>query len=300
MTKPTFFFFLLCCQLCTSPVFAQTEAGDALSYHEEIRLWHQERLNRLKSPDGWLSLAGLFWIQEGSSTFGSSQGTDIIFPEGSPAEIGIFHRNGDSIWMEVNPGIDVRSEGQSVDKTSVFSSEQESLVFEHGELSWLIMKRSDRYALRLRDRSSPAISAMDTIPYYPINPDWRIKATFHAPDSGFVIFLDDVQGMKRKYSPAGTLRFNIQGEHHEMLVLDGGREQYFLIFGDGTNGVETYGGGRYVYTPRADENGQTFIDFNKAYNPPCAFTDYATCLLPPPENKTEVLIEAGELTHRDH
>ncbi|MDH3243341.1 MAG: DUF1684 domain-containing protein [Saprospiraceae bacterium] len=300
MIKPTCFFFIFCCQLYSSYVLAQESATDASSYQEEVRHWHQDRLNRLKSPDGWLSLAGLFWIREGSSTFGSSDENNIIFPKDAPEQIGTFHRRGDSIWMEVQPGIDVHSEGKSITNSSIFSPEQEPLIFEHGDLNWLVMKRSDRFALRLRDRSNPAISELDTIPHYPINPDWRINATFHPADSGFVIFLDDVQGLKREYYPEGSLRFNIQGKHHEMLVLDGGRDQYFLIFGDGTNSVETYGGGRYVYTPRADEHGQTFIDFNKAYNPPCAFTDYATCLLPPVQNKTEILIEAGELSHGDH
>ncbi|MDH3648561.1 MAG: DUF1684 domain-containing protein [Saprospiraceae bacterium] len=300
MTRKISLEYALALLLVISACQVSKVESTSAEYLNEIRQWHHQRIERLKAPDGWLSLVGLYWIRQGEQTFGSANDRDIRFPINAPANIGTIALAGDSVMMQVVDDLPVTIDNEIVSNQLIYKTGIEAPLLGLDDLTWHIMKRGDRYALRLKDQSSPLIAAMDSIPRYPISSEWKIRAKFSPADSADTILLDDVQGMKRPYQPAGSLRFQVDSKSYEVTVLNSGEERYFLIFGDETNGVETYGGGRYLYPNMADKDGMTYIDFNKAFNPPCAFTDFATCLLPPPQNKIPVLVEAGEMNYGDH
>lgn len=242
---------------------------------------------------GWLSLAGLFEISQGSQRIGSAKGSEIRFPEGAPPFIGIVTLDSMGLQMYPDTGLVVLWEAGDTFSGGVL--EPDSFPVLHLDaLYWTFLKRSDKYYLRLWDTLHPARTEPLLIQRFPVDPGFRVEGTFIAPDSGATVILDDVLGLKRPYPVDGI----IQGHWHDtpfsLIALDGGEEELFVIFEDATTDVSTYPAGRYLYVPRPNAGGKLTIDFNKATNPPCAFTEYATCLLAPPENYLSFAVTAGE------
>jgi len=167
-----------------------------------------------------------------------------------------------------------------------------------GSLSWYLLQRENRFGIRLKNAKNSAIKKFKGIDHFPISQDWQVPATLRLPKKEKSITLRNVVDMDVKMKLEGYLTFEISGETYELEALDGGAESYFIIFADETTGVETYGAGRYLYVPRTDDAGNTLIDFNKAHNPPCAFTDFATCPLPSAKNSLGVSIFAGEKNYQ--
>jgi uncharacterized protein (DUF1684 family) len=164
-----------------------------------------------------------------------------------------------------------------------------------GTLSWTIIKRGERYGVRLRDHEHPMLKSFDGIETFPIDSTWRIEAIFELNNPSKIIAIPTVLNTITEEPSPGAFVFNINGKPYRLDATGKMTDkELFLIFGDQTNGKETYGAGRFLYVPTPDANGKTMIDFNKAYNPPCAFTEYATCPLPPEQNKLPVRITAGE------
>lgn len=267
-------------------------------YIEQINRWHQEeRIQSLKEEDSWLSLAGLYELKDGVNTFGADSSNDIVFPsDKAPANIGAFTLENGSITIRINSRAKVRHEGNPVKEMALKSDADGSPdVLTYNSLQWYIIERRGTYYVRLKDTEHPNFSSFDGIDRYPVSPEWRIKATFKEYDQPQTIAIPDILGDVYQDTLYGILSFDIDGESYELAPLgspDGDR--FFIIFGDQTNGDETYGGGRYVYIDTPDEDNTTYIDFNKAYNPPCVFTDYATCPLPPTQNKLPLAVTAGE------
>jgi uncharacterized protein (DUF1684 family) len=172
------------------------------------------------------------------------------------------------------------------------------VVLQYGSLKWFIIKRGQKYAIRLRDLKSPYLEELSSIDNFDINPKWKIKARFEKTEGKKIPILD-VTGQTNQQDSPGKLVFNIKRKTYSLDALAEG-DELFIIFGDKTNKVSTYGGGRYIYTSQPDKDGFVWIDFNKAYNPPCAFTPFATCPLPPQQNILKVKIEAGEKTYGNH
>lgn len=266
-------------------------------YRAQIEQWHQKRLARLKSPEGWLSLAGLYWLKEGENTFGFGEGHDIQFPDGEGNL-----RLGSFILKEGQVKVRLKLEaGVLVDSTRIPESDLKNDLqgkptrMERGRYLWYVIKRGDRYGIRLKDRQSPNISKLQDIPRFPVNPEWRVKAQFIAYDSVKIVPVPTVLGTKSPSKSPGELQFTIKGQTFRLQALaDSLNEPFFVIFSDETSGQETYGAGRFIYVDPPDEHGQTYIDFNKAYNPPCVFTEFATCPLPPPQNHLPIAVTAGE------
>ena len=271
-----------------------SEPSDRDSYMKEIELWRNQRVERLKANNGWLNLAGLYWLEEGNNTFGSDSGNAIVFPEKAPDRIGSLALTGEKVVFTTNPGVEVKSGKALITETEMKTDiSGQPTILETGTLAWFIIKRGDRYGIRLRDYEHPALKEFHGIESYDADPNWIIEARFEAFKEPKEMLIPTVQGTLEKNQCPGILKFEVGGVDQELYPSSSG-SSLFIVFADETSGLATYGGGRFLYTVQPDENGMVKLDFNRAYNPPCAFTPFATCPLPPRENHLTVGILAGE------
>jgi len=273
---------------------------DRTAYMETVRQWQQERLTGLKARDGWLNLAGIYWLKEGDQTIGSDPVNDHVFPERAPAFIGTLTLEGESVRIRVNEGLELYYKNERIQELELGpDSSVDPSYITHGDFAWYIMKRHHSLAIRLRDYRNPAIDALDQIPSYPIDPGYVVEAKLHAFDTARILTVaTPFQDYTQDYNCPGELEFMLKGEKLTLLPFSSG-EGYFIIISDETSGMETYGGGRFMYS-YPDSSGRIILDFNKAYNPPCAITPFAACPMPPPENHLPLKIEAGEKTLKEH
>lgn len=267
------------------------------AYIDQINQWHQERVERLSSKTGWMSLAGLFWLNEGDNTFGADSSNDIIFPTGkAPDFMGAFILESGMVHVKILPTVKVLLDGKPITDIDMKSDvEGEPTILSYGTLSWYIIKRSDNLAVRLRDSTNVNLQKFHGIERYPVDSSWRLQATFEAYNPQKSISIPTILGTEDEEPSPGALVFKIKNKNYRLDVMgDINDEQFFVIFGDLTNKDETYQSGRYIYVENPGNGGKTIIDFNKAYNPPCAFTEFATCPFPPEQNHLPLKIEAGE------
>lgn len=273
---------------------------DEAAYKESVFRWQKERMESLRSPEGWLNLAGIFWLEEGIHTFGSDSSNDLIFPSRAPAFIGTLKVDDEHVHLEVNEDATLFYEGSQIHELDleVDTSGSPSFVT-HDDFAWYIMKRHRSIAVRLRDYQNPAIEALQEIPCYPVDPGYVVEATLHPFVEPRIITVNTpFQDYTQDYECPGELHFRLSGKKLKLLPFTSG-EGYFLIFSDETSGLETYGAGRFMYcTP--DSTGRILLDFNKAYNPPCAITPFAACPMPPPENFLPLAVKAGEKSLNKH
>jgi uncharacterized protein (DUF1684 family) len=267
-------------------------------HRTQIEEWHAKRIESLKSPNGWLNLAGLFWLKEGINTFGAAEENDFIFPKEKIAlRAGYFMLKNGIVTLEAEAASEITVKGKPVSSFIVFHSDSTAAappVMEHGSLQWFVIRRDNQYGIRLRDLESEGVRNFTTIERYPVDQRWRIRARFENAEPGKTIDITNVLGQTTSNPSPGTLVFDIGDEEYRLDAIDEGGPDLFVIFGDATNEKETYPSGRYIYVARADSTGAIVIDFNKSYNPPCAFTPYATCPLPPRQNILPVAVTAGE------
>lgn len=266
------------------------------SYLKSVQEWKEQRLNSLKSENGWLNLVGLYWLEEGENPFGSSQANNIIFPANAPEFIGSYSLYQDKISVRIEDDVNVYINDSILKEYDVLTDMDENTsLFKLESFRWYIIKRGEKYGIRLRDLNSPLVEEIKELPYFPVDVNWRVEAQFKKFDSPKEIAIPNVLGDIEYEKCYGELLFKIDGKEYSLMPLgDGVNGNLFLIFGDETSAEETYGAGRFLSVEKPDENGNTYIDFNKATNPPCAFTDYATCPLPPKENILPVRVTAGE------
>lgn len=269
------------------------EKGDS-QYITKVKEWHNKRIERLKKENGWLNLAGLYWLKQGENKFGSDKSNDVIFPEGkAPAFIGALTLHDSTVTIKVNSGIEVKSDGKVVTSLELKNDMQGETILELGSLRWFIIKRQNKYGVRLRDIESPLVKSFKGIDTFPINSDWRIEANLEPYNPPKKVEVYDVIDNVDTTLILAALTFVKDGVTYKLDPLDADK-QYFIIFADETSGKETYGTGRFLYIDKADSTGKIYIDFNKAYNPPCAFTKYATCPIPLRQNHLKLKITAGE------
>jgi uncharacterized protein (DUF1684 family) len=270
-------------------------------YVQEIDAWHQKRIANLTKPDGWLTLTGLFWLKEGENRFGSDQSNDVVFPAGkAPAFMGSIFLDRGLTSVTINPGVQVNIvDSTAITKAVLYSDANgKATVLEHGSLRWFIIKRGEKWGVRLRDRDNPARLQFKGIKRFPVDPTWRVTARFEPYQPVKTIPIVNVLGVVENMSCPGSLRFTLQNKEYRLDALaESNESQLFIIFRDETSGQETYGSGRFLYAEKPNENNETFLDFNKAYNPPCAFTHFATCPLPPKQNELTLAIRAGEKSY---
>jgi len=267
---------------------------DPIAYKAEIDTWKKERIERLKSKTGWLNLAGLLWLEEGENSFGSDSSNQVIFPQKAAPFCGkIILKEGHLTLMATRES-GITFEGKAVTTLELKDDVADNTtLIDQGDLAWFIIKRGERYGIRLRDYAHPNLDKLDSIPSYPVQPSYVVEATLHPFDEPRTMEVaTPVAGFTEEYQCPGELHFSLKGEDLVLYPFQSGRG-YFLVIADETTGIETYGAGRFMYsTP--DSTGRIILDFNRAYNPPCAFTPYATCPMPPRENFLPVAIEAGE------
>jgi uncharacterized protein (DUF1684 family) len=271
-------------------------ADDDNEFYKQVQAWHERRINSLKSETGWLSLAGLYWLKQGANTFGSARDNDIIFPEDTPKYMGTITLQDSIVTLSVNDSVPVMNDSVRVTQMQLINDNDENPTdLSYDKYTWYIIKRQDKYGIRLKNREHPRLKNFTDIERYPVDIKWRIKARLQKYDPPKDIKVTNVLGQVEELPCPGKLVFEIDGQPYSIdpFPTSNGK-RYWIIFGDATNEIETYGGGRYLYIDAVDENGETYIDFNQCYNPPCAFTPYSTCTLPPRQNILPVKVTAGE------
>ena len=270
-------------------------AFDEAAHRQEVLEWREGRLERLVAPMGYLTQTGLFWVDEGAYSFGTGAGNDLVFAGPGDDVIGELLVSSQGITMVVAPQVEVRHEGEPVAELLLADDTTESpVVVTHGSLAWSVVKRDDRFAVRVRDFEHPFVKTFGPLPYFDIDPSLVVKATLLPYDEPRVVNVDTViEGLGYHPTSPGVLAFGIGGQSFELEAYNSG-EQLFFVFGDATNRDATYGAGRFLYAPMPGEDGVTMLDFNKAYSPPCAFNDFSTCPVASPRNRLPVRIEAGE------
>lgn len=269
----------------------------ALPYDKEIEKWRGDRLTSLKSETGWLTLVGLFWLKPGVNKFGSDPDDEIVLPgDHVPKVAGSFNLDDKGVRLEVAPGVELLSAGKKVTSMQIHSDAEENpTVLNLSTLNLYLIKRVDRFGIRVKDKASPARKQFSGLEYFPVDLKWNVDARFEKYSPAKKIPIVNVLGMIDNVDSPGAIVFEQNGQSYRLdAIPEEGENKLFIIFSDTTSGKETYGAGRYLYTPLPDAKGHILIDFNKAFNPPCAFTSYATCPLPPPQNKLKVRIDAGE------
>lgn len=287
------FSLFLCAFALASP--AATAQGPDPEWLREIGDWRSERFMRLRSPDGWLTLTGLYWLHEGTSRFGGSPANELVLA-GTPPLVGTFEVADGKVEFTAAPGVEVRSEERRVDRIALASdADGAPTVLTSGSLGFFVIRRGERLALRVRDREAATLREFRGLDYFPVHPAWRVRARLEPAPPGTTFPVPNVTGTVDATPTPGNLRFRVGETEYRLVALrEGDDEELFVVFGDETNGEETYGGGRFLAAPAPGPDGTLWLDFNRAYNPPCAFTPYATCPVPPRENRLPFRVEAGE------
>jgi len=278
---------------------AQSGAGSDSAYTQEIQKWRQQRVERLTNPSGWLSLVGLDWLKGGRNTLGAAKDNDIVIPT-APAHLGTIVLSGGkaNIVLDAKAGATIDGAAKPESELLDDSHEKPTLVA-FGTTNFYAIKREDKYGLRIKDAEAPTRKHFVGIDYFDIDPSWRVEAKWEPYDPPHEVDEPNVIGQIDKVIVPGAAVFERDGQtiRVEPVIETPGDTELFLVFADKTSGKETYGAARFVYT-EPPKNGKVIIDFNKAYNPPCAFTPYATCPLPTAQNRLKTRVTAGEKKYR--
>jgi len=265
----------------------------AQDWKKETEEWKISRVEALKQPHGWLSLIGMEWLNQGDNTIGSAKDNSIVLPHGT-AHLGNFIVSGKSIDFIVKDDAAMTANDKSIsNRIQVkMDSSGEPTVFKVDTFLFYVIERG-KPALRIKDSLAETRIQFKGLDYFPLSDDFRLKAEFHPYTPIKEVEIINVLGLLSKETSPGYLSFELEGQPLKLDVLDAG-DDYYVIFADKTSGRSTYGPGRFLYVAKAKEDKQLYINFNRAYNPPCAFTDYSTCPLPPAQNRLPVFIKAGE------
>jgi uncharacterized protein len=286
---------------------ASPPPADAADHVRSVEAWRQRRHQRLLADDGWLTVAGLFWLKQGANPFGSGKDNPVLLPAHSaPAQAGVLRLAGGKVTVEVAAGANVTLAGARGDGGVGQRVTTRELrpdvpgppdVLALGDLRFFVIDRDGRMGIRLRDLRDPKRAAFKGIDSFPIDPRYRVTAKLVPHPTPTTLKIPSVLGGTTPVASPGRLQFTIAGKQLSVdaVLEEPADKSLWVIFRDQTSGKETYGAGRYVYTDSLpDGEGRVVLDFNKAYNPPCALTPFATCPLPPRQNHLPLRIEAGE------
>lgn len=291
--KTLFVVCVMTLSACGSPNPAAID--DMAAYKSELQDWKDGRLERLKAKTGYLNMVGLYWLKEGENSLGSDPDNDLVFPGNAPPLVGTVILKDGLATMVVADGIDVRVDGEPVTIVPMGDDvAKDDVLFTTGSLAWSAIEREGNIGIRLRDFELPAVANFSPIEAFPVAPKFRVAARLRAyPEPQVVQVGTVIEGLGWEPISPGVLEFEIDGQAQELEVYDSG-EEVFIVFGDATSGQETYPAGRFLYAKKPVAGEITVVDFNKAYNPPCAFNDFATCPVASPRNRMNIAIEAGE------
>lgn len=278
-----------------TPAQAQTD------YVQSVEKWRSEQEANLKKETGWLTVAGLFWLKEGTNTVGAGEKFDVRltdnFKQGKFGEIDF--KNGVAA-LKVESGVEAQADGKSISAPVNLVSDEKGKPTEirAGSQTFFLIKREDRFGIRLKDSNSEARRNFKGRHWFPIDETYKVTARLDAFPEAKEVMVPNVLGGNFKMKSPGILKFTLKGKEYSLQPVDEGDGTLFIIFRDNSSLDETYKSGRFLYADKPG-NGEAVLDFNKAENPPCAFTPYATCPLPPPQNNLDVEIKAGEKRY-DH
>jgi hypothetical protein len=272
-----------------------TPAQDA--YGVSVETWHAERLARLTAEDGWLTLIGRDWLNPGENTLGSAPGSTVLLPDwAAPAKAGRFLLEGGKVRFQPFPGSGLLLNGKPAGEAILTSdADGKPDLLQAGRVRFYVIRRGDRFGIRIKDPEAPVRKSFHGVPRYPVDPAWRVEADFLPYATPQTRAISTVVGTTEPMMTPGLLRFRVGGREVtlEPLIEDPDHPELFLIFKDATSAHGTYAAGRFLYAAMP-KDGKVVLDFNRAVNPPCAFTLYATCPLPPRQNLLPIAITAGE------
>lgn len=270
------------------PSASQTDA-----YRTEQEQWRAERQAALLADDGWLTVAALYFLREGDNTFGASPVNDLVLPDG-PARAGTFELRDREVFVHARDGSPLTVAGEATSSARLYPTDggRPPMVM-IGALSLWVHYSGDRLAIRVRDRNSELRERFTGLTWFPIDERYRIEGRFVGHDEPVTVRLPNILGDIEPFTSHGSVVLTIDGREFTMLPMTVGDRLWF-IFRDLTSGVETYPAARFLYAEGPDDEGRTIVDFNQAYNPPCAFNPHTTCPLPPVQNRLDIRIEAGE------
>jgi uncharacterized protein len=287
--------------LVMTPPPSTPATASAETYRADVESWRAAREARLRAPDGWLTLVGLLWLAPGANRFGSASDNEVRLPAGAPAHAGTLVVANGKVSVTVPAGSPLTMNGRPAESRAVRSdAEREPDVFGVASLTWQVIARGERLGVRVRDRDNPARKTCPPPRWYPVAPAYRVVAHLTPRVGSAELVVPDATGGKQTLKSPGTLTFTLAGTtQHLDPVLDGDDDaDQLVVFRDLTTAHETYGAGRFVRALRQPD-GTFVLDFNRAYSPPCSLTPYATCPLPPPQNRLRLSVEAGEKTRTE-
>jgi len=276
-------------------------ATQTLTYNETILAERREREERFKNTErGWLGLVGLYWLRDGENKIGSNPTCDIVLPPEAPGNIGIVQYNNGVATFRAARGVPVYCNGKQVTlKTLVADIYEDADFLQVGDITFVLLERADRHLIRIWNKHSETRKNFTGFKQYPVDPKYRIEAKYTAYDTQKLVSIQDVIEIYHEVPVQGYVTFELDGVEHRMEAMVDEEDYLRLDFRDETNGDTTYVGGRFLIAEMPKDD-KLIVDFNQAYNPPCAYTDYATCPLPPPENRLALRIEAGEKAYWDN
>ncbi|CAN5499738.1 DUF1684 domain-containing protein [soil metagenome] len=275
-------------------IFAGTTLGQT-GYNFGVQKWRVEHENELKADTGWLTVVGLFWLKDGNNTIGSGAGFDIELTENfKTGNFGVIEfKNGKGV-LTVGEGVEATVDGNAVQRVELRSDENgKPNVVKTGTQSFYLIKRENRYGIRLKDTNSKPRREFTHSKWYGIDPKLRVTAKFERYAEQTEVSIPKVMGGDFKMKSPGLVKFKLNGQPVRLQTVDEGDGRLFIIFRDLTSKTTTYGAGRFLYADKP-EGDTAVLDFNKAENPPCAFTSFATCPVAPKQNRLELEIRAGE------
>ena len=274
-------------------------AASTSTYKTEIDNWRSKHETELRADDGWLTLAGLFWLKEGTNTIGRGEGYDIQLTENFKQDkFGEIDFHDGKAILKIQPHVDASVDGKPLTTVELrLDQPGPATKVTAGSQTFYLIKREDRFGIRLKDSNSAERRNFDGEHWFPADQSYRVTGTFEPFGEVQEVEIPNVLGGTFKMKSPGTVKFKLLGKDLTLQPVIEDEKTLFFIFKDATSNNETYGAGRFLYTDNPI-NGQVVLDFNKAENPPCAFTTFATCPVPPPQNHLAAEIKAGELkTH---
>jgi uncharacterized protein (DUF1684 family) len=275
---------------------SSAKAGDE-SYRDEVEHWRQKREADLKADDGWLSVSGLFWLTPGETKVGSDPANDVMLPARAPALLGTLTLNQGQAVFQVAPGVTITRNGMAFESGPIHSDADEHPdTLAVGDLKLILLKRGQKFALRLKDKQNPLRTSFAGLRWYPVREEWRVQGRFVAYPAPTQMVLDTIVGEAELTESPGYVSFERDGTEFRLQAISQKNGTLWFVFRDGTSGRTTHSGARQLYAD-APRGGVVTLDFNKATNLPCAYIPYATCPLAPRQNRLGMAVEAGELKY---
>lgn len=265
--------------------------------------WQARRNESIGGTNGWTTLVGLHWLKEGDNSAGRDPANQVVLrPDQIPASIGIFTRNGHSVSFTAASGADVQVDGKKVDRLELKSDASgEPTRLRLGSVTIVAIERGERIGLRVRDPEAAARRQFRGLRWFPYDPAWRVEGWFAPFAEPKRLRVPDVTGATQEFVSPGSVVFRLRGVERRLdVVEEPGASEFFILFHDQTAGNATYDAGRFLYVAKPAADGRVVIDFNRAFTPPCGYTAFATCPLPPSQNWLPVAVKAGELGPKSH